>query len=429
MGALGFFPLMILVIVGVPIAFALGVVGFVGLGLTLNWTVAVAQLKCLVYEATASYTIAVIPLFVLMGNFAVISGISSELYESATKWFGKFPGGLAISTTVAAALFGACSGSTMASASIFTKISLPEMAKYKYDNRLSCGAICSAGALACMIPPSLLMILYGIIVAESIGKLLIAGILPGILTVGVYIIGIFVVVKLRPAWAPRIPQKFSLKDKLYSLKKIYSISALFVLVIGGIYLGWFTPSQGGAIGAFGAFIIALIRRKLTRKLLWGALLESGILTTALLVIIIFGTLFSYLISTSGVIDLFAAFINELAVPRFVILLMFLMVYLVLGCMIDPVSMLIITLPVLYPVFMKLGYDSIWFGIIVISMLEIAVVTPPLGMNMYAVKAAGGDNVELGEIFSGVGIFLIMNLVVLAALIIFPSICTFLPNLM
>ena len=426
---LTFIPFIALILIGVPIAFVLGFFGIIGLGLEISWGMAWGQLKTVAFSATAEYTLAVIPLFILMGNFASGSGVSAEAYNSARKWFGNIPGSLAIATNISAAFFGAISGSTMASASLFTKLSYPEMVKASYDKRLALGCIAAAGALACMIPPSILIVLYGIITGESIGELLIAGIIPGSLSAVIYAIGIYLVTKKMPTLAPLIHYKASWKEKFSSLKGLWPILALFALVMGGIYLGWFTPSEAAGVGAFGAFVIGLLRRRLSGKVIWTSIMDAGILSSALLIIIVCGTLYSFLLSASGVVDSIIGVIGRWDVYPTIILLLLLVMYLVLGAMIDPISMMIITMPIVYPLAMKLGFDPIWFGIFIVKMCEVAVLTPPLGMNLYAVKLAAEGNVDLGQIIHGTAFFLALESICITLLIIFPQIVTFLPNMM
>jgi len=419
----------VFIFIGVPIAFVLGFVGFTGLGLQINWSMALAQLKTVGFSATSEYTLAVIPLFILMGNFAAASGVSNESYDSARKWFGNIPGSLAISTNISAAFFGAISGSTMASASLFTKISYPEMLRSSYDKRLALGCISAAGALACMIPPSILIVLYGIITGESIGKMLIGAIIPGSLSAVIYALGIYMVSKIYPEVAPLIPYKASWKEKFQSLQGLWPILLLFSLVMGGIYLGWFTPSEAAGVGAFGAFLIGIFRKRLSWSDIWRSIIEAGVLNSALLIIIVGGTLYSFLLSVSGIVDSFTGAISGLALPPMVILLFLLGMYLVLGAMIDPISMMIITMPMVHPLAIKLGFDPIWFGVFIAKMCEIAVLTPPLGMNLYAVKLAAGSEVELSDIMKGTAYFLGLEAICVALIIIFPQLVTFLPNLM
>lgn len=426
MGILLLFLLIALVFLGIPVAFSLAITSFLGFVYYANWTAAVIQLSSIVVSGISSYTLSVVPMFLLMGEFTFQSGITNDLYIAVRKWFGRLPGGLAISTNFAAALFGACSGSTIASCSLFTKIALPEMQKAGYDNRLSTGAIASAGALACMIPPSILMIIYGIISMTSISKLLIAGILPGILTSVIFGVGIFVISIFRKDMAPTFTEKVTLKEKFISLKGITPTIFLFVLIIGGLYLGWFTATQGGAMGALGALLILIIRRKFSIKRFWEALVNAGMLSCSLLVIVIFGNLFAQMLSMSGIIEELTGIITGLSVSPILILLLILSIYLVLGCLVDPTSMLIITTPLVLPIAKTFNWHPIWFGIIVITMVEIGVITPPVGMNLFTVKGTAGDTVTIKEIYLGILPYLLMVGTTIFFIITFPNLFLYLP---
>ena len=426
MGILLLLLLIIQVFIGIPVAFSLAITSCLGFGYYANWNAAFIQLSSIVVSGISSYTLSVVPMFLLMGEFTFQSGITNDLYIAIRKWFGRLPGGLAISTNFAAALFGACSGSTIASCSMFTKIALPEMQKGGYDNKLSTGAIASAGALACMIPPSILMIIYGIISQTSISKLLIAGILPGVLTALVFGLGIFIIALIRKDMAPTFSEKVSLKERVIALKGITPTLFLFTLIIGGLYLGWFTATQGGAMGALGALLILILRKKFTLKNFWYALVSAGMLSCSLLLIVIFGNLFAQMLSMSGLIREITNFIISLNIAPTLILLLILLIYLILGCLVDPTSMLIITTPLFLPIAKAFGWHPIWFGIIVITMVEVGVITPPVGMNLFTVKGTAGTTVSITEIYLGILPFLFMMAIIIGLIIVFPSIFLYLP---
>jgi C4-dicarboxylate transporter DctM subunit len=425
-----FLPLMFSVVLGVPVAFALGLVGFLGLVDNLSWIAATSQIKAILFGATNSYALSCVPMFILMGELSFKAGISDDLFEAANKWLGRLPGGLAIATNFACAIFGACSGSTIASASVFTKIALPEMIEKGYDKRLSAGAIASAGALACMIPPSILMVIYGLITSQPINKLLVAGFVPGAMTAFAYGLGIFLVAKGFPKLVPTLDaEQVSFREKFKALTGVLPIAFLFLLVMGGLFLGWFTSTAAGAIGSAGALLVLLMRGRFTWKIFYDTLVQTGILSCSLLIIITFGNLFSFVLSSSGAIDNFVGFITGLNMAPVLVLLLIIALYLMVGCMVDPVSMLIITLPAVMPVAEAMNFDPIWFGIIVITMLEVGVITPPVGMNAYTVKAVAGDALTTGEIFSGISFFLFLQAIVLTIIISFPPVVTYLPSLM
>jgi tripartite ATP-independent transporter DctM subunit len=425
-----FLPMMVMVLLSIPVAFSLGLAGFFGIVVNLNWTAACAFVKTILYGAMESYALSCVPMFILMGELAYQAGISEDLFNAASKWLGRMRGGMLLATNYGCALFGACSGSTIASASIFTRIALPQMLEKGYSKRLASGCIVAAGALACMIPPSILMILYGLITSQPINKLLVGGIVPGALTALAYGIGIQAAAKFRPHMVPPPDsEKISLREKLVALKGILPLCFLILLVLGGLFLGWFTSTAAGAIGSAGAIVVLILRGRFSLRVFYQALLQAGMLSCSLLIIITFGNLFSFVLSSSGAIDTFAKFVVGLEMPPLVVLLMILLLYVVIGCMIDPVSMLIITLPAVMPIVAAYQWDPVWFGLLVITMCEISVITPPVGMNVYTVKAVAGPCVTTSEVFAGACYFLVWQAVVMAIIIAFPEIVTFVPNLM
>jgi C4-dicarboxylate transporter, DctM subunit len=425
-----FLPMMVMVLLAIPVAFSLGLAGFFGIVVNLNWTAACAFVKTILYGAMESYALSCVPMFILMGELAFQAGISEDLFNAANKWMGRMRGGMLLATNYGCALFGACSGSTIASASIFTRIALPQMLEKGYSKRLASGCIVAAGALACMIPPSILMILYGLITSQPINKLLVGGIVPGALTALAYGIGIQVAAKFRPRMVPPPDiEKISLKEKLIALKGVSPLFFLILLVLGGLFLGWFTSTAAGAIGSAGAIVVLILRGRFSLRAFYQALLQAGMLSCSLLIIITFGNLFSFVLSSSGAIDSFAKFVVGLEMPPLIVLLMIITLYLVIGCMIDPVSMLIITLPAVMPIVAAYQWDPVWFGLIVITMCEVSVITPPVGMNVYTVKAVAGPCVTTSEVFAGACYFLVWQALVMALIIAFPDIITFLPNMM
>ena len=425
-----FLPVMALVLLGIPVAFSLGLVGFFGLVYNLNWMAACAFVKTILYGAMESYALSCVPMFILMGELAFAAGISTDLFEAASKFLGRMRGGLALATNFGCAFFGACSGSTIASASIFTRIALPKMLQKGYDKRLSSGPIASAGALACMIPPSILMIIYGLITSQPINKLLVGGAVPGIMTALAYGLGIYLAARFMPHLVPPVDsERIPLREKMRALKGILPIFFLFALVLGGLFMGWFTSTAAGAIGSAGAMLVLVLRRRFTWRGFFDILMQTGLLSCSLLLIITFGNLFSFVLSTSGAVDSFVHFVKGLNISPLLVLLLLMALYLVVGCMVDPVSMLIITLPAVMPVAEAFNFDPIWFGLIVITMLEVGVITPPVGMNVYTVKAVAGDSVTTGEVFAGASYFLVWQAIVLAIIIAFPAIVTTLPGMM
>jgi C4-dicarboxylate transporter, DctM subunit len=425
-----FLPMMAMVLLSIPVAFSLGLAGFFGLVYNLNWAAACAFLKTILYGSMESYALSTVPMFILMGELSFQAGISGNLFDAASKWLGRMRGGMLLATNYGCALFGACSGSTIASASIFTRIALPQMLEKGYSKKLASGCIVASGALACMIPPSILMIIYGLITSQPINKLLVGGLVPGALTALAYGLGIVAAARFQPHLVPPPDtEKIPFKEKLIALQGVLPLLFLILLVLGGLFLGWFTSTAAGAIGSAGAIVVLIMRRRFTLRGFYQALLQAGMLSCSLLIIITFGNLFSFVLSSSGAISAFVDFVVGLNMHPMAVLLMILILYVIIGCMIDPVSMLIITLPAVMPIVEVYQWDPVWFGLIVITTCEISVITPPVGMNVYTVKAVAGPSVTTSDVFAGASYFLAWLALVLAVMIAFPGIVTFLPNMM
>jgi len=365
----------------------------------------------------------------LMGNLAGTAQITTEAFNAATKWLNRVPGGLAMATCVASGAFGACSGSTVANAAVFTPLALPEMIKKGYDKRLAVGCIAAAGTFAAMIPPSLSMVIYGVITNEPVGKLLIAGIIPGIITLILYLIGIYIRVKINPDLAPYTNIRISFKEKMVSLKGTWGIVAIFMLIMCGIYAGWFSPSSAGAVGAFAAFCIVIMRRKLNLSGIKNVFFDTGKISSTLFLILIGGAIFARFLTLSGFAVSVSNLVTGAQMPPLLILFSLLFLLLILGCFMDPPSIMIITLPIIYPIIIQLGYNGIWFGVIMTKVIEIALITPPLGFNAYVVHSASAKKISLEDVFKGITPFLLLEIIALAILILFPQLSLFLPGLM
>ena len=417
----------ILVFLGMPIGFSFAIVGFLGFIAIRNLNQALSLLGLIPYSWCSGYMLVVIPLFVLMGQFAFHSGISGDLYAAGYKWVGKQPGGLALATQLACTGFAACSGSSLASAATMGVVSLPEMKKYKYSPRLATACVAAGGTLGILIPPSIIFIIYGLITETSIGKLFIAGILPGLLLSVLFMVLIYFMCRRNPKLGPSGPN-FSWKEKFSSLWGVWGMLVLFVLVIGGIYFGVFTPTEAGAIGAFGAFLITIIRRKLT----WNVLittLKSTVQTTAMIFMIVIGAqIFNSFLALSGVPAMIADWLANLPMPRYAVLSAILLIYVPLGMVMDALPMILLTLPTLFPVVVGLGFDPILFGVLVVLMCELANISPPMGMNLYIVKGVAKE-VPIEQIILGIVPFAILMIAFIAVLITFPQISLFLPGLM
>jgi C4-dicarboxylate transporter DctM subunit len=426
-GLIGIGALLLLLFLRMPIGFVMALVGFAGFSYMSGLEAGLGILDVIPYRTAFSYTLCVLPLFVLMGQFAYYSQITGDLYDTMHKWLGHLPGGLASATVAGCAVFAAVSGSSSATAATIGTVALPQMQRYKYDTSLAAGAVAAGGTLGILIPPSLGFILYGVVTEESIGKLFIAGILPGILLALLFMICIYILVRVNPKLGPPGP-KASFKERLVSIRHTWSILFLFLLIMGGIYTGIFTPTEAGAIGAFGAFIIGLARRRLTWQGFVASLLDTGRITAMIFILIIGAMIFSSFLTKSTIVFEVADLAAGIPVSRHIILVVILIFYLILGSIMDVASGLLITLPIFYPVVMNLGFDSVWFGVIAVVMFEAGLITPPVGLNVFVVSGVAKD-IPLYTIFRGIVPFLIAILVSLVILIAFPQIATFLPSLM
>ena len=421
--------LVFLLITGTHIGVGLGISGFIGILITINERAAFAQVATVPFSTTNSFTLAVIPLFILMGSLATQAGLTTDLYRAAYNWLGKISGGLAMATTLASAAFGAACGSTIVNAAVFTKMAMPEMTKFGYDKRLSAGCIAASGTLASLIPPSILMIIYAVITEQSVARLLVAGLVPGFLSAAVYMLGIYIVAKARPDLAPIPDVTITKRERWESLKGVWGISFLFILVIGGIYMGFFVPTYAGAVGAFGAFMIVAAKRKLNGRLLVDTFKDAGITTSTIFIIVIGGIIFARFLTYTGLVGDISEWMIALNLSPIAYLIGFAILYLILGMLIDPIAIMVMTLPVMFPIMTSVGYDPIWLGVIAIKLAEISLITPPVGLNVYVVRSASPVKLRLEEVFAGVTPFLIMDVFTLALLIAFPSIVLFLPSLM
>lgn len=429
-GLVAFTAMTVLLVVGVPVGVALGTVGFAGLWLRGGWSTALGFIQTVPYALVADYAFAVMPMFILMGNLAVTAGLPEEVYDASYKWLGRMKGGFYLTTIAGQALMGGISGSTVVDSTVFTRTALPQMLRYGYPRSYSAACIAATGSFAAMIPPSITMVIYGIITETSIGKILIAGILPGVLAAVVYALAVIAAVRVRPEVAgPVSLDKVPLRERFRSLKGLWAAIFLFVLVLGGLYLGIFPPSGAGAAGAFGTLLIVVVRRKLTLRTLWQALWTSSTITATIFSIIIGGLIFSRFLVWAGAVDAFAKAILVMTSSPAGVLSLVVLMYLVLGCLIDTTSMMIVTLPFVFPITQKLGFDPIWFGILVVKLVEIATITPPVGLNLFAVASAAEGTVTLDDLIRGIWPFVILEILILIILIAFPQISLWLPNRM
>jgi len=429
-GLIGIVFLFVGILSGVNVMVVLGLVGALGLASIVGFKAATAILGTVFFDTTHSFHFAVIPLFLLMGFFAMRAGLGEDLFEATTKWLGNLRGGLAISTTLGAAAFGAASGSSVGTATVFTKLALPQMLDRGYDKRLASAAIAIAGTLAVMIPPSALVVVYGILTDSSIGSLLIAGFLPGIVFALVLCGAIWLTVLRRPELAPRETATYPLREKLASLRLAGPLVLVILVIVSGLYVGIFTPTEAGAIGAAFTFGLALIRQRGLKGLeLRKTLIETVETSAMIFAILISALVFSKFLALSGVTNTVGGFLTGLDVNRWIVVALVSLIYLALGMMMDAPALLAITLPITHPVMMSLGFDPIWFGIYVVLLVEIGAVTPPVGINCFVVQAASGGRVKLEEVFLGLVPFVLAGFVMLVLLCVFPQIALFLPETM
>ena len=430
LGSLGF--ILLLIGLRVPIGVAMGAVAFAGLWYLRNINVALSVLRDTPFTFAANWDLSAVPMFLLMGAVAGNSGIGTALFRAAVAWFGKLPGGLAVATNWASAGFGAASGSSIAAAAVMARLAIPEMLKHKYDKGLATGVCASGGTLDALIPPSILFVIYGIFAEVSVVHLLLAGILPGILTATVYMIMIVGRAWLDPTLAP--PVQFEDRQALWrerwaSLGEIWPVVLLILGVIGGLYAGVVTPTEGGATGALLAVVIGMVQGKLN----WSGLVDSfkdAMGTTSQLFFVGIGAvIYTKFLALAGTSEMFVQMIGSWAVDPLLLVIAVSIVYLILGMFLDPLGMILLTIPVFVPLFAALKLDLVWFGVLVVKYIGIGLLTPPVGFNVYVVKNAVGDAIPLETIFKGCLWFLLCEIVIMTLLIAFPQISLWLPSSM
>lgn len=417
---------MVLIFTRMPIGFLMAIIGFIGFASIVNVNAASTLLAKDLVSVFSSYNLTVIPLFVLMGQIAFHTGISRRLFDSAYKFIGHWPGGLAIATVGACAGFAAICGSTNATAATMGSTCLPEMKRYNYDPGLACGVVAAAGSLGILIPPSVIFIVYGILTEQSIGKLFISGIIPGIILSMFFVFTILIRVYLKPELAPRGP-KITFKEKLLSLSGVSETLLLFILVMGGLFTGIFTPTEAGAVGAFGSMLISLIRRTITWKAFLQSLMETTRISCMIMMIVAGATIFGHFLAVSRIPFDIASSILGLDLPHAVIMLIIIVIYILGGCFLDSLALIMLTIPIFYPVVVQLGYDPVWFGVVIVMVTQIGVITPPVGVNVYVVKGVARD-VPMYTIFRGALPFLIALVIGTLLVIPFPQLALFLPGL-
>lgn len=424
-GLIGILSLFALLAMRMYIGMAMMVVGLIGTMFITGVEPAVDLLGLLPMNESKSYSLSVIPLFILMGQFAFVSGISTDIYKTVYHWMGHFRGGLSMATVLACAFFAAVSGSSLATGATMGMVAIPEMLKYKYDPRLATGCVAAGGTLGILIPPSIGFVIYGILTEQSIGKLLMAGLLPGVLLSSLFILAILFLCFIKPDMGPHGPAA-SWSVKIRSLSGTWGMLLLFAIVIGGIYTGIFTPTEAAGIGAFGALCIALIKRKLTLSSFTLCLSETGKMTAFIFLIIIGASVFSYFLALTGLPTTLSEFMTGLPLPRGLILFAIIIAYLLLGCVMEVYSIMILTLPIIFPIIQALEFDPIWFGVLMVIVLEIGLITPPIGLNVFILKGAA-PGIEVETIFKGIWPFLLAAVTAMLLIAMFPQIALFIPS--
>ena len=429
LGLLGLMAFMILIFLRMPIAYAMAITGFIGFSYMTSASAGMNMVVRELYSSFSSYTLTVIPMFVWMGFLAYYSGIGTRLYVFAYRMIGHWPAGLAIATQLACAVFGAICGSNTATAATMGAIAMPEMKKYNYDHSLSTASVAAGGVLGVLIPPSVIFIVYGMATQQSIGKLFIAGILPGILLMLLYMAVIFIWARRRPEIGPAGP-RFTWRERLSALRGgLLEVIVIFALSMGGLFAGWFTATEAGAVGAVGVLLVSLAGRNLTWENFKRSLFDTT-KTTAMIMLLVAGSIiFGRFMAVSRIPFEAANWAATLDMAPFMVMGLILLVYLIMGCFIDALAMILLTIPIFYPIAVEtLGFDPIWFGVIIVLVVAMGVITPPVGMNVYIIKAVA-PYVPLDVIFRGIWPFLLAIIVCVILLIIFPPIATFLPGLL
>lgn len=425
--AIAFVALFGLLFVGLPLTFALGLIGFFGFAWIIGINPAGAMSAQIAWDTVTSYSLSVLPLFVLMGNLVNHAGLSRELYAASNAMVGHRRGGLAMATILACGGFSAVSGSSLATAATMSSIALPSMRRYGYSDALSTGSVAAGGTLGILIPPSVIMVIYGSMTETSIGKLFIAGVIPGLLGILFYTLAVAFTAWRNPEAGPAGP-RLALRERMRAVGQVWATLALFVLVIGGIYLGVFTATEAAGIGAAGAFLIALQRGTLTIPALVGILAATARTTAMLMAVLIGALIFSNFVNVAGVPSTVVNLINGMGLSPIGVILVLIVFYLILGCVFDSLAMILLTIPVFFPLVIGLGFDPIWFGILIVMVVEISLITPPIGMNIFVIRSVARD-IPVTTIYRGIIPFVAVDVIRLLLVVFLPAIVLFLPSQM
>ena len=424
---IGFVALFTLMLLRVPVGMAMGLVGVCGYSYIAGSGPALKLIGQTSMRTVTDYTFGVIPMFMLMGAFVSVSGVSRELFRAANAFIGHLRGGLGMATVIACGGFAAICGSSVATAATFSSVAYPEMRRFGYPQSFSTGVIAAGGTLGAMLPPSTVLAVYAILTQQDIGKLFMAGIIPGLLAMAMYVLTIFIIVKVKPDWLPRGPAT-TWAERFSGLKDVWAPLLLFVFVIGGLYGGFFTPTEAGGVGAIGAFLLGVLRGKLDRAGILEALLSATRTAAAVFTVLIGALIFGYFLTITQTPQKLTGFLTQLGLGPYGVLALIMLMYLVLGCLMDAMAMIILTVPIIFPVIVQLGFDPIWFGIIIVMTVELGLIHPPVGMNVFVIKSVVHD-VSFMTIFKGVIPFVLTDILRLIILIAFPMIALWLPGRM
>lgn len=419
--------LLILFFLGMPVGFAMAVVGFCGFWYVVSFKAALGMVSGDLWATFSKYGLTVIPLFILMGEIAYYSGVNEKLYKTAYKWVGQIRGGLAMSTIMACALFSAICGSNAATAATMTAVALPEMKKYKYEPMLSTGAIACGSTLGVVIPPSVVLIVIGLYTGQSIGKLFYGGVSAGVLLAVLFMLSVYFLCRIYPEWGPVGP-KTTFKEKIYSLPGAFEMVILFLLVMLGLYFGFFTPTQAGAAGSFLALVISLVQRRLSWKGFVASIADTLRISCMVMVLVTGAVIFGRFLAITRIPFDIANWVSTLPIPSFLIMAIIFVIFIIGGAVMDALALLLITIPIFYPVAIELGYDPIWFSVTITVITTLGAVTPPVGATTYVVAGMAKD-IPLGRVFKGVMYFLPAYIICVLILMVFPELVTFLPSLM
>jgi len=424
-GAIGLAVMFSLIVIGVPVTFALGVVAVIGLFTVSGVQTTLVQTTLVAWQTGTDFVLICIPLFVLMGKIIHHIGIANELYDSIQKWVGRLPGGMAIAGVLACGAFGAVTGSSVASVATMGSIIRPQLRKYNYDEALATGTLAASGSLAILIPPSVGFIFYGVLTDTSIAALFIAGIVPGCLLVAMYTISVYVRCKIRPELGPVGPS-FSLREKVVALKYTWPVIAVFAIVIGGIYGGFFTPTEASGIGVSAVLLIGLVLRKLTWRALMDSLVETGLISGMIYGIIVSGYLLSRFLAVTGLSEAVVTYVVSLGLSQYSLILAMVIIYVILGTMLDVFGIMILTIPFFFPITVQAGIDPVWFGVFTVIMCEVGLLTPPVGVNVFVMHNVAPE-VPMKTIFRGIVSFTVFDLMMIGFLTLYPEVALWLPR--